>query len=225
MLAGRRDDRRDVHVRQHRALGDPGGAGGIDDRGEGVGRHGLGPPPEFAEPGQVGFGVGEGRQHVRFGARLGRVERNHALEAGELGPDRGDLLGLRGGRDEDEPCPGIPEQDGDLIGGQRRVDRHHHRAERQRGVVDHGPLGPVLREDGNPVSRDEAPGVEHRGDLGDSLLHLAISDGVPRPVPLEAKGFHSAEAVHSPVEDPCDGIPLNVVEGRHGGGRLADWGR
>ena len=119
-------------------------------------------------------------------------------------------------------APESRSSDGDLVGGQRRVDRHHHGAERQRGVVDHGPLGPVLREDGHPISRGEAPRVERRGDPGDSLFHLAIGHGAPRPVPLEANGFHPAEAVHPPVEDPCDGIPLDLARaasrGRTSGG-------
>ncbi len=68
---------------------------------------------------------------------------------------RGSVGNQRSPADQDL-CPRIAQDKGDLLGGEQGVDRDHHRAESQHAVIGTREIGGVEHEDRHPVARADA---------------------------------------------------------------------
>ena len=76
----------------------------------------------------------------------------------------------------------------DWLGGERRVDGHDGRAQREDAEVGQRPLEAALGEDGHPVAATDAELGQRGGHLLDAGLRLGRRDVVPRAVPLGSEG-------------------------------------
>ncbi len=182
-LAGGRDVRDEVRVREHRALRLPRGARRIDDRGDVLG---LYPGRALLE---------DRRAHLERRAALvrerverevsrlrrrARVEGDDVVERRALRLDLEDLAELLDRGHEDRLRAAVVHEGRDLVRGKRRVDRDGPGARAEDGVVGHRPLRPVLREDRDAVSRLDPERVQPERDRPDRETEVARGDGSPR---------------------------------------------
>ena len=69
------------------------------------------------------------------------------------------------------------------------LDWDNNQAQGQGREVDDGPVGPILRQDGDPVPRVELPGLEQGGGVRDTEFDIVIAQTAPCSVLLEAEGL------------------------------------
>ena len=106
---------------------------------------------------------------------------HHLLEMRQPGADLADLRQLFLVLDHDDLGVGVLEHVGALLGRVGLVDRHHRGADRERRVVEVGPLGAGVAEDRDAVAFLDAERDQAQGQRLDDLQHLleaAIDPGV-----------------------------------------------
>jgi hypothetical protein len=162
-LATRHGVEHQVRVGQHRPLGLPRRTRGVDDRRDVFGLDAVGP---LVEDGRAHLERRTPAVHDRVKRRVARLPRrialdqDHVVEARALPLDGQDLAELLECGDEQGPGAGVVQQRRDLARRERRIDRNGPGSCAQDGVVGHGPLGPVLGEDRDAVSRLDAEAVQ-----------------------------------------------------------------
>ena len=179
-LEHRLDVAPDVVMREHHALGVPGGAGGVDQRRQGVGRDGQGFLLEVRVPVlrrlALRFEVAE-ECHARSCSCA--LERHEVLQGGQMGLHLHHLRDLLGGGAEHAHRAGIAEDVLDLFGGERGVDGDVHRLRAQACEVGERPLHARLREDRHPVAWLDPQLAQPDRLLAGSPLGVAVRDGLP----------------------------------------------
>ena len=98
--------------------------------------------------------------------------------------------------------PGVAEHVGDLLGGQRVVDRERHRAEMEGGGVDEMEFGAVRQHDADGVAGPHAETGETGGE-GTNLLGVlapGVSDGVVRRPHGDVVGVRRRSGLKSGTE-------------------------
>ncbi len=166
----------------HRALGVPGRAGGVEDRGVVVGLDG--------DLGQRGRRVEHLLEPVHARQVLGQAHPDD--RQAETLPHGGEALGplLVG---EGDLGPAVLEAVLQLVGGPPGVEGHGHRPDGGDGLEGHDPLGVVAHGDGDPVAVAHAVAVveqrTHGPDLGphvgerealvlvDEVVQVAVAAG------------------------------------------------
>jgi len=208
-------------VRQHDALGEAGGARGVDDRGQTVRGHRRQlqvPGREGASVGIVGSGQG-GQGRFRPTMRL-EQRREVAQAGGRL--DRGHLLAIDGvGRrvgQEEHPAAAVADDVLDLGAGEVGQDRHDDRAARDRRQIDHGPVRAVAAHQSHAVAGADLQRVEHAVQAGDQPRHVPAGQG---------GAVEIAEAGNVPVPaqglaDAFDEVLADASVGGHGAPSAGD---
>ena len=204
-----------VAVGEHDALGQPGGAAGVGQRDQVVGR--------------VELDLRRRAPGCRAG-RAGAACPSDAVQDDDL-VDRRLLDGGRGAvqeqRDGDQHLrAGVAQLEGDLLGRVERVDRAHHAAGGGDAVEDDRVPEGVRAEDGDDVALAQAPLVQRGGHPVDVAGQLAVGDRVALEAvdqrrgvrPLPAGGQH--ELGHRQVRD----LDVGVRAGQdHGALLLGCW--
>ncbi len=215
-LQGGADVAGEVAVGEHHPFRVAGRPGGIQDAGEVGRRDRHASRLEAARVGAVGLLALVEQRRPRHGPRRqpsgGRVEDHHALQLRKARQDRADFLHLRGGRDHQDARLAVVEDVADLLGQQGGVDRDGDRPEIQRGVVEGGPLRPVLRQDGDavPLARpDRGQAERQRSDGGGELV---CGDVAPGPSRLVAQQVRLAEARLELRQDVAEGPDLHAPD-------------
>jgi len=209
-LVHRRHVRRQVRVREDDALGRARRAARVDVARD-VARGGLGDRRLF--PGVEELLVR--RRPLAIRARLVRDEHD-VLEALHLADERLRLVedGARGGKENLRLAVG--EDKLPVLLELRLVHGHERAAKRVRRVGRDGPLGAVVRDDGDAVPRLHA----ERGQPAAQLVHVApelrVSGEAPGAVGLGPEQLARGELREALGEDVDEGIELRVA--RHGGG-------
>jgi hypothetical protein len=204
-----------VAVGQLTALGTPGRAGGVDQRGEVVGADRPVPGVHL-----VGGDVVAERHQLLDRAR-GAGSAGRRLDP----PDPAQRRRLRGravddGRvlhrlDDDRGRAGVGQDPLDLLVRGRLVDRHGDRAGGQDRVVEQRPLVPGAGQQGDPVpdldaGRDQPAG--HGGDLGGELGRGHVG---PLPVGIPAAEDHGRPVLRGVLVDRVDEVLVVAdVDGR-----------
>ncbi len=167
-----------VRVADDAALRRPGRARGVDEGADVLGGDGG---DALVEDGRVDLGA-LGGQLVGGEDVVGVADHHHhLLELRQPGADLADLLHLFLVLDDADLGVGVLEDVGALLGRVGLVDRHDRGADRERRVVEVGPLGAGVAEDRDAVAfldaeRDQAQG--QRFDDLEDLLEAAVDPGV-----------------------------------------------
>ena len=190
---------------EHHALRVAGRARGVDDGGEVLGAHLRGPTTHgLAVPCQS---LAAARPELLEGRRPGdrvQVEAHDVVKGRQLGANLLHLGGLDGVRDEYDLRPGVLQDVGHLLGGQRGVDGRIRGPGAQGPEVGDRPLRPVFGEDSHTIALVDPEGPQAQGDLLHGRAQLVGARGLPPlgGVVLEVLGL--SELVHSAVEDLAD---------------------
>ena len=174
--------RHDVGVRDHRALGRPGGPAGVDD-GRQLGGSDAG--DEARELSAVRAGSAEVEQaadEAGVGIVVITSEEHDELEVGELVAPPDHLRQLVGLIQEAAPCLAVAQDVGDLLRRVARIDRHAHEAGGQDAEISDVPLRTVRGQDRHPVAGFEPGGTQPVGDLGDG--EGVLGPGACDPLPV-----------------------------------------
>ena len=171
--------RRDVAMRQHRALRLAGSPRRVDD-----GRDLIRLDRERLRA-ELRRRI---RSHRRGALRLERrdpdlavlggalLEHDHVLQRGQIRAHAPDLLRLLVRGYENRHRSGIAEDIGDLLRGERRIDRHVRHSAQEAGVVGDRPLGTILREDRDAVPGGHAERAKAEGDVSHAIGDRAVRD-------------------------------------------------
>ena len=114
---------------------------------------------------------------------------------------------LLAGRNEDHPAAGISKSEGGLVRGERGVKRDGNSSEQQAGYVGNRPLGTIFAEEGDAITRLNAPRLKGAGSAGNFLSELTGRNGQP---------FPGLAIEHGPVEIALDGGEEDIVESGDG---------
>ena len=174
-IEGDGEIRCDVAVGEHGALGNAGGAAGVDDGGQIVRGDGVGAGIELRHA-LRGTGIHERGHGERAGIRGRLVHEDDVLDLG-FRLDGAQLGQLRGGGDECRFGPGVAEKKGDLPGGERGVDGNGDGAGEQDGEVGDGPLGAIFGKDGDAIAVGDAVAAEFLCDPHDPAVEARRRDG------------------------------------------------
>ena len=197
----------DVAVGEHGALGNAGGAAGVDDGGQIVRGDCVGQGVQLRHA-LRGTGVHE-RGHGERGQIRGRlVHEDDVFDLGFL-LDGAQLGQLRGGGDKRRFGAGVAQKNRDLPGGERGVDGHGDGAGEQDGEVGDGPLGAIFGQDGDAIVVADAVAAELLNDPHDPAVEAGGGDGLPLGIALEE---HDAGlvALHDLEEDVDQGPWLGL---------------
>ena len=200
--------RGEVAVGEHDALGVAGGARGVDDRGQVVGPR----PQRVIPPRGPAHGLLPAEMHqLADGDDIRRiqvvVEPDDVAEARQVGADLADLLELPGVRHAEDRDPRVAQQELDLPGGKRRVDRHVDAPRREGRKVGVRPLRPVLRQDAHPVAGLQVELEQPETRRPDAIGHLAAADVGPHATAARAQQDRA-------IAEPLHGAEEQLVEGR-----------
>ena len=190
----------EVAVGEHAALGAPGGAAGVDQRGEGRGRRGGASLLEHL----VGDVRAESLQHVD-GVVLDRPDVLELRQVAGLPrlAHAGEVVGALG---DDRAGAGVGQDPADLLGGGRLVDRHADRAGEPDGVVEEGPLVARLGQQRDPVARLDAGRHEALGDRAHLVVELRRGDVGP-PVSAATAEDHRLRCLRGVGDDVVGEVP------------------
>ena len=111
---------------------------------------------------------------------------HHLLEQRQLVADGADLLHLLVVLDHDDLGVGVLQHVLALLGRVGLVDRHDHRAGRERGEIEVGPLGAGVGEDRDLVALGDAEVDQAEGERAHGLQHLVEAAVDPLLALLEA---------------------------------------
>ncbi len=100
------------------------------------------------------------------------------------------------------------------LGGQRGIDRNVGAAGGEAGVVGDGPLGAILRQDGDPVAWADAQLVQAEAQVLYPVGQIGVAQVEPLAVALGAGG-------HRPGAEPRQRPEVELVEGSRRGRRHA----
>ena len=142
-------------------------------------------------------------------ARAGNVDADNPLEGGQLDLELVHLRELLGVLGDHHLRLGVAEDELDLGGGRRRIDRDHDRTDRRQGVVGERPLDPRSAEDRDLVALLNVKGEEAVRQRGDAVVGLLPADLAPAVgLADEERGARAAGA---------DTLPPEVADRRKGG--------
>ena len=174
-----------VAVREHAALGRPGGAGRVDDRVGVVLADGL---AALLELGLVAAAapLAQVVERDRVGHVAAGVDHDHVLERGQVLPHLDDLGHLGGVLADDRHRLGVAGHPLALAGRVRRVDRDDDGAGARDREVARRPLGARRAQQRDTISGLDAEVDQAAADLGDGAAQILEGHAVPLAVPLEA---------------------------------------
>jgi len=155
-------------VRQHRALGPPGGARGVHDQ-----RHVVG---------LDAFGRGErhnvGDEALEPCPRPARGLRGQVVTAAERTADRIDHRLVRV-IDQQRVHPGVVDDELQLRAGEAEIQRHEHRSCRRRRVQRFQEYRMIVAKVRHAIPAVHASLAQCAGQLPDAFTELCIRPGVP----------------------------------------------
>ena len=155
----------EVPMAQHHPLGDAGGAGGVQDRGQGAP---LDPRQRHLGECRIVQGPAEGERPLAVAVG---IQIHHHGEEGGVGAHGEEARDLRP-RADGHPAAGVPENVAHLGVAQLHVQRDGRPARRGDGEVGHGPLRPILADQGHTVPEGQAGPDQRAGQqprLSDEL--------------------------------------------------------
>ena len=79
-------------------------------------------------------------------------------------------------QDHQPPGPGIAELVGHFLGAEQRVQRHHHRAQAQGGMIGHHELGTIGEQEGQALTRGQTLAFEGLGQPGRLVRELPVGE-------------------------------------------------
>ncbi|CAM5680393.1 hypothetical protein SALBM217S_09362 [Streptomyces griseoloalbus] len=204
----------EVAVGEGAALGPAGGAGGVDESGEGVGAEHA--PAHFdLVVGYVGAGV-------REGVDVPLLHDPHVPQVGQVRQFRADGGGLAGRLGDQGDGAGVLEDPAGLVGGRGGIDGDGDQAGGPGGEVEDGPLVDGAGHDRDAVAGGEALGDESlRGgeDLGGESFRRDIPPGAVPALPAEDDvAGRRVRVLERQVGERA--VPHRLRERRHG--RLPD---
>ena len=171
----------DVAVRQHRAFRSASRSGGIDDGRQIARKYGMRPSLNLGTQvvGSLESDLGHG--HTLGGERRevsGEFDWVHHHDFFDLGlrKNRQYLLQLLIGRHENSAATRIFQHECCLFRGQGRVERNRYGAEQQAGHVGDWPFGSIFAENGDAITRSNAPGMQSARRPGYSLTEFPGRD-------------------------------------------------
>jgi hypothetical protein len=197
----------DVAVAQHRPLGRPGGAGGVDEDGQVLGLGDLDHPIERARVLAVVAGAQlEQRrevQHLRIAEAVQALQVVHddLDELPTAGADLQDLVELLLVLGEEEAGAAVVDDVLDLARRVGRVDPVGDPAHREGAEIGVEPLGTVVGDDRHHVAGAETEGDETEAGVARALAVLAPADRAPDPQVLLAHGDPVAALAHHVPEE------------------------
>ena len=214
--------RGDVAVGQHHALGVAGGARGIDQRGEVVRRRG-----QRMRRASRGAGLaprGRGRAARRSSARpVPARPASNAMMCAQAPAAASRIArtfsSWAASRRTTATAPRVAQDVLDLPGGQRGIDRDVGAAGGEAGVVGDGPLGPVLRQDRDPVAAPHAQLPEAEAAGPGPARRARGSSGGPAAVAL-GRAWPPAGAPNA-----LDGLEVELGQGARAWAPLRGTGR
>ena len=89
------------------------------------------------------------------------------------------LVELLARGDDGDAATGVANLLGDLLAGERGIERHIGGADGQHGEVGDGPLPAILADEGDAVALFRAEAQKRRGQRTDALIDLVRGDRVP----------------------------------------------
>ena len=111
-------------------------------------------------------------------------QKDDVIERRALRPDLQDLAQLCEVRDEDRLRSRVLQQRRDLRSRERRIDRDGPRSGAEDGVICHGPLRPVLRDDRDSLPRLESESVQPEREGAHGVAKVTRRDRRPPPSDL-----------------------------------------
>ena len=174
-VGGRGRVRGQIAVAEHHAARAAGRAGGVENRGEGLGAGGWG---------LGGRRCGLAQRWFVAAIALLVVDEENRASGNAVRKLRQQVLA----RNEHQPCAAIGDLRGDLLAGERDVDRHVDGAGQVQRQVGDDPLVAVLGNVGDAVAGLDAGRLNRRGECGRVVGHLLPSAPVQLAVPDEAEG-------------------------------------
>ena len=190
----------EVPMAQHDPLGDAGGAGGVQDRGQGA----------FFDPRQRHLGECRIVQRPAEGERplavaVG-IQIYHHGEEGVVGAYGEEARDLRP-RADGHPAPGVSENVAHLGVAELHVQRDGRPARRGDGEVSHGPLRPILADQGHTVPVGQARPDQRAGQQPRLSDQLAVRQRAVSRRVLDLQG----QPVRLPRSDRSE--PLEEIRG------------
>ena len=166
-----------VVVAEHDALGPAGGAGGVDDRGQGMRVRGQrrGRPRGGGRL-QPGLDIAQARVRVLAVVAL---EQQHALQAVQIRDRLREPPPVRPGLHQQQAAPGVVEDVGHVVRPVLGVQRHHHQAQPLGGLVEADPVGTVAQLDGDTLAGLEPLGGQRGAPAGHPRTHVLPVDLAP----------------------------------------------
>ena len=120
-----------------------------------------------------------------------------------------DLLHLGGRGDHQRAGLAVVQDEAGLVGQKGGVDGNADRPQIEEGVIESRPLGPVLREDRNPVPLPDPQGFEAQGQGADRRDEVLRGDVVPGPARLEPEEIRPPEMAVQVGQDVAEGPDLH----------------
>jgi hypothetical protein len=195
-----------VVVREHHALGPPGRAGGVDDRGElqRVRVHARHPDRVLRQP---ALGV----EHPLVArAACGPSHEQHAHQSAELVAHRRERLPLLERLEQQHLGPAVLDDVGDVVRPVLRVQRHHHRTQAHRRLIVGDPRGAVAQHHRHPVAGRDAVALQRMLPARNLALHFGPGIVAPRRFGLVvfAIGDAARRSAHPLGEQPIERFRL-----------------
>ncbi|MPM74296.1 hypothetical protein SDC9_121282 [bioreactor metagenome] len=214
------------------ALRPAGGAGGVDQRRQGVGAGrgdgGVHAARVVGEPrgaecpeGLPGDDLAAGVE-VRHVLRIEDDDLHHRVEGVPVQPDLVDLFGILG---EDDPRPGVPEDVRHVLVVGVGVDGGGGAARAHDGKVDQDPLDPRAGRDRDPVLELQSEGEQASGQLEDAVVRLVPAHRGPGVVGATVEVRRAGpELLDRRQEHPAHRVLATGTEGRGRWGQLLEHG-